>query len=218
MTGLTLTTVLAVLGVAAVSYLLGCCNSAIIISKYVLKDDVREHGSGNAGLTNFYRVYGVKNVVWVILLDVLKAVLSCLIGGGVLGTLCGWEVLGKYIAGIFCLLGHMFPCMFEFKGGKGILSGGVVAIMIDWRIALAVWGVFLVLVVISRMVSLGSVGAAITFPISTWFVYQDWLLLVLAAGIGLLVCWRHLGNVQRMIRGEESKLEFHKDGEREDKQ
>ncbi|MCC8181928.1 MAG: glycerol-3-phosphate acyltransferase, partial [Clostridiales bacterium] len=121
MTGLTVTTVLAVLGVAAVSYLLGCCNSAIIISKYVLKDDVREHGSGNAGLTNFYRVYGVKNVVWVILLDVLKAVLSCLIGGGVLGYLCGWEVLGKYIAGIFCLLGHMFPCMFEFKGGKGIL-------------------------------------------------------------------------------------------------
>ena len=77
---------LAITAVAVISYFLGCCNSSIIISKYLLKDDVRKYGSGNAGLTNFYRVYGKKNVIWVILLDVLKAVVSCLIGGALLGV------------------------------------------------------------------------------------------------------------------------------------
>lgn len=202
--------ILAVLAVAAVSYFLGCCNSSIVISKYVLKDDVRKYGSGNAGLTNFYRVYGKKNVIWVILLDVLKAVVSCLIGGAVLGFFLGWPVLGKYIAGFFCMLGHVFPCMFEFKGGKGVLSGGAIALMLDWRIALAVWGVFLVLVAFSKMVSLGSMGAAIVFPLMTWLVYRNPVLLVLSVCISVLICWRHKDNAKRIAHGEENKLEFHK--------
>lgn len=201
---------LAILAVAAVSYFLGCCNSSIVISKYVLKDDVRKYGSGNAGLTNFYRVYGKKNVIWVILLDVLKAVVSCLIGGAVLGFFMGWPVLGKYIAGLFCMLGHVFPCMFEFKGGKGVLSGGAIALLLDWRIALAVWGVFLVLVAFSKMVSLGSMGAAIVFPVMTWMVYRDPVLLVLSVCISVLICWRHKDNAKRIAHGEENKLEFHK--------
>lgn len=202
--------VLSIVVVAAVSYLLGCCNSSIVISKYVLKDDVRKYGSGNAGLTNFYRVYGKKNVVWVILLDVMKAVVSCLIGGAILSYVMDWAVLGKYVAGIFCMLGHMFPCMFDFKGGKGVLSGGAIAIMLDWRIALAVWGIFIILTAFSRMVSLGSMGAAVVFPIMTWVTYHSVVLLVLSLMISVLICWRHKDNAKRIAKGEENKLEFHK--------
>ena len=202
-------TALAIAAVALVSYLLGCLNSSIVISKYFLKDDVRNHGSGNAGLTNFYRVFGKKNVVFVILLDVLKAVISCLIGAAVLGNLMGQEVLGRYIAGLFCLLGHVFPCMFGFRGGKGVLSGGAIVLMLDWRIAIVVWALFLVLVAASRMVSLGSMAAAIAFPIMTWVVYQSWLLLAIAICISILILWRHKDNAQRIAHGEENKLEFH---------
>ena len=201
---------LAITAVAVISYFLGCCNSSIIISKYLLKDDVRKYGSGNAGLTNFYRVYGKKNVVWVILLDVLKAVASCLIGGALLGAVMDWAILGKYIAGLFCMLGHVFPCMFGFKCGKGVLSGGAIAIMLDWRIALVVWGIFIILVAFSKMVSLGSMGAAISFPLMTWTIYHSAVLLVLSVLISVLICWRHKDNAKRIAHGEENKLEFHK--------
>ena len=201
---------LAITAVAVISYFLGCCNSSIIISKYLLKDDVRKYGSGNAGLTNFYRVYGKKNVVWVILLDVLKAVASCLIGGALLGAVMDWAILGKYIAGLFCMLGHVFPCLCGCKGGKGVLSGGAIAILLDWRIALVVWGIFIILVAFSRMVSLGSMGAAISFPLMTWTIYHSVVLLVLSVLISVLICWRHKDNAKRIAHGEENKLEFHK--------
>ena len=130
--------------IAAAAYFCGCFNGAVIVSKYILRDDVRTHGSGNAGLTNFYRTFGGPLTFVVILTDVLKAVVAVLVGILVMRA-NGMDsvlqiALGKYWAGVWCLLGHMFPCMFGFKGGKGILSGGVVAIMIDWRVALVVWG------------------------------------------------------------------------------
>ena len=143
--------------VAVACYFLGCSNGAVIISKYILRDDVRTHGSGNSGLTNFHRTFGGPLTLAVILIDVVKAVLSvwvgilavkyCLADDPVMLT------LGKYWAGAFCLLGHMFPCMFQFRGGKGVLSGGAIAIMIDWRVALVVWGGWFVLVALTRWVS-----------------------------------------------------------------
>ena len=108
---------------AVMAYLLGCSNGAVIISKYILHDDVRTHGSGNAGLTNFFRTFGGVWTFGVILIDVLKAVLAVLFAQWVIGPM----VFAKYWAASFCLLGHMFPVMFGFKGGKGILSGGTIA-------------------------------------------------------------------------------------------
>lgn len=205
---------LAFLGVAVGAYFLGCFNGAVIVSKYILRDDVRTHGSGNAGLTNFHRTFGGPLTFVVILCDVLKAVLSVLLGMWIIGRACpgDWDfiVLSKYWAGTFCLLGHMFPCMFQFKGGKGILSGGAIAIMIDWRVALVVWGGWFVLVVLTRWVSLGSVWAGASFPFATWFVYRDWMLLVLSIVCGGLIVWKHRGNIQRILSGTESKLSFHK--------
>ena len=149
---------------AVIAYFCGCFNGAVIVSKYILRDDVRGHGSGNAGLTNFHRTFGGGLTFVVILCDVLKAVVALLVGVALFRSMVldAQEVVvfAKYWAALFCLLGHMFPCMFQFKGGKGILSGGTIALMVDWRIALVVWGGFLLLVVLTKYVSLGSTWAA----------------------------------------------------------
>ena len=200
---------------ALAAYFLGCSNGAILVSKYLLHNDIRTHGSGNAGLTNFHRVFGGKLTLVVILTDVVKAVLA--VGFGLLAIwLAGWpglDPLVRYWCGLFCLLGHMFPCMFSFRGGKGILSGGTIALMLDPRIALVVWGGFLILVFLTRWVSLGSCWAAASFPFATWFVYQDVLLLVLAVVIGGLILWQHRTNIVRLVQGKENKLTFHKKNE-----
>lgn len=211
--------------VAVISYFCGCFNGAVIVSKYILRDDIRNHGSGNAGLTNFYRTFGGFLTFVVIMCDVLKAVVAVLIavkiGGGYdprfmsdfpldEATVAYYVILFKYWAGLFCLLGHMFPCMFHFKGGKGILSGGTIALMLDWRVALVVWGGFLILAVLTRYVSLGSVWAGASFPFATWFVYQNVVLTVLAVIIGGLIVYKHRGNIHRLLNGTESKFTLHK--------
>ena len=195
-------------GLAIVSYFLGCFNGAVIVSKYILRDDVRTHGSGNAGLTNFYRTFGGPLTAVVILCDVLKAVIAVLIGAWIFGMM-GNALLGKYWAALFCLLGHMFPCMFHFKGGKGILSGGTIAIMIDWRVALVVWGGFLLLAVLTRYVSLGSLWAGASFPFISWYCYPNPVIVALAFACGGLVVWQHRGNIQRLLRGTENKFSLH---------
>lgn len=209
---------------ALAAYFCGCFNGAVIVSKYILKDDVRNHGSGNAGLTNFYRTFGGPLTAVVILTDVLKAVAAVWVGAAAAGYLESWAasylmvvepdhmvvILAKYWSGLFCLLGHMFPCMFHFKGGKGILSGGAIAIMIDWRIALVVWGGFLILAVLTKYVSLGSCWAGASFPFVTWFVYHDMVITALGAVIGGLILYMHRGNIHRLLTGTENKFSLHK--------
>ena len=199
---------------AIIAYLCGCFNGAVIVSKYILHDDERNHGSGNAGLTNFYRTFGGPLTFGVILCDVLKAVAAILVSIFLFGSFLMDDALvitfAKYWAGLFCLLGHMFPCMFHFKGGKGILSGGTIAIMIDWRVALVVWGGFLILVLLTRYVSLGSVWAGASFPFASWFVYQDVVLTILGAAMGGLVLYMHRANIKRLLSGTESKFSFHR--------
>lgn len=200
--------------VAVIAYFCGCFNGAVIASKFVLKDDVRNHGSGNAGLTNFYRVFGAKYAALVLLSDMLKAVVAVLIGAFVAKHFWMADAVviafGKYWGAVFCLLGHMYPCVFEFKGGKGVLSGGTAALMIDWRVALVVWVGFLILVILTRWVSLGSVYAGVSFPIVTWFVYHDPVVLILGIICGGLLVWRHRANIGRLVKGTESKLAFGK--------
>ena len=196
-------------GLAIVSYFLGCFKGAVIVSKYILRDDVRTHGSGNAGLTNFYRTFGGPLTAVVILCDVLKAVIAVLIGAWIFGMM-GNALLGKYWAALFCLLGHMFPCMFHFKGGKGILSGGTIALMIDWRIALVVWGGFLILTVLTRYVSLGSLWAGASFPFISWYCYPNTIIAILAFACGGLVVWQHRANIKRLLSGTENKFSFHR--------
>ena len=213
MPDISLSIILRLLLTAAGAYLLGCFNGAVIVSQYILRDDVRTHGSGNAGLTNFYRTFGGALTFVVILTDVVKAVLAVLLGLWLVGWPMGWITLSKYWAGLWCLLGHMFPCMFRFRGGKGILSGGAIALMIDWRVALVVWGGFLILSVLTRYVSLGSCWAGASFPVVSWFVYRSVPILLLAIACGGLILWQHRGNIRRLLSGTESKFHLRKKSE-----
>lgn len=198
------------IAVAVLSYLFGCINGAIATSHLFYRDDVRRHGSGNAGLTNFYRTYGAKCAPMVIAFDMLKAAIAVFIGNYVLGHLLGWGVAGKYFAALFCVIGHMFPFSYGFKGGKGILCSATLLLCLDWRIALVGWGSFVVLVILTRYISLGSVTAAVSFPITTYFVFGgDGAVLALSLLIAALVIWAHRSNIKRLLNGTESKFHFH---------
>lgn len=212
-------------GVAVIAYFLGCFNGAVVVSRYILRNDVRSHGSGNAGLTNFYRVFGGPLTFAVILSDVVKAILAVLFAVFIAEQISPELVpLAKYWAGTFCLLGHMYPCTFQFRGGKGILSGGTIAIMMgihggtaySWCIPVVVWGGFLILAVSTRYVSLGSCWAGFSFPFVSWFVYRDTLILLLSVLVGGLILWKHRGNIVRLVKGTESKFTFHKKPAAED--
>lgn len=210
---------LAAAGIAVVSYCLGCFNGAVVVSRYILRNDIRGHGSGNAGLTNFYRVFGGPLTLAVILSDVVKAILAVLFAVFIASHISPALVpLAKYWAGTFCLLGHMYPCTFQFRGGKGILSGGAIAIMMgidagnpySWCIPAVVWGGFIVLAAATRYVSLGSCWAGFSFPFATWFVYRNMPLLLLSVFVGGLILWKHRGNMVRIVKGTESKFTLHK--------
>ena len=199
-----------VLVTVLLGYFLGCLNGSVMVSHFVIKDDVRQHGSGNAGLTNFYRTYGAKYALGVILFDMGKTVIACLLGGFLLRHGLGDWALGVLIGGLGCELGHMFPVFFGFRGGKGILSGGTLVWLLDWRVALIAWGLFASLWLATKYVSLGSVSAAVSMPIAPWFFCgHSALYTALAAVIAALVVWCHRENIRRLARGEERKFRWH---------
>ena len=200
---------LAIIGIGVVSYALGCCNGAVMVSRSILKDDIRQHGSGNGGLTNFCRIHGGVLSIVVILIDMLKAVISVALAAYIFSYLStGLVVVAKYWAGLCCILGHMFPITFQFRGGKGVLSSGAISLMIDWRLALLIWGSFLICVLLTKYVSLGSCVGALAFPIGSFFIYHDPVITVIALVMAFLVIFKHRGNIMRLIKGSESKFTF----------
>ena len=200
-----------VLVVALLSYFLGCFNGAVLISTFIIKDDIRGHGSGNAGLTNFYRTYGARYALPVILLDMGKTAASTLIGGYMF--LCLYEdwTLGVLVAGLSCIIGHVFPAFYGFKGGKGILAGSILVIMLDWRMALVAWGLFVLAVFFTRYISLGSISAASSVAVSALFIYDRPVYIILAVVTAALVVWSHRSNIVRLVKGNESKFKWHVD-------
>ena len=193
-----------------VSYLLGCFNGSVVTSHFISRDDVRKHCSGTAGLTKFDRTYGANYALIVIGCDMAKTVLSCHIGGyQMLCTNGGWT-LGVLLGGIGCELGHMFPAYYGLKGGKGILSGGVLVWMLDWRIGLIAWGLFILLWLLTRYVSLGSITATASMPVTAFFVFHhDPLLTGLCAVVAALVIYCHRENIRRLLHGTEHKFRWH---------
>lgn len=193
-------------------YLIGSLNGALLISGFLLKDDVRKHGSGNAGLTNSLRTYGVKVAILVAVIDVTKMIMAVIISGWVLGK-SGYHEEGIMISGTFALIGHMFPLYFKFKGGKGILSGAALAFMLDWRVFAFSVGIFIIIVVVTRIVSLGSLAAAVMFPVSTlFFFWGSPVILLMTAFCSCLIIYMHRENIKRIRAGTESKLSFSKKG------
>ena len=193
------------------AYLLGNLNGSVCISA-LMHDDVRSHGSGNAGLTNFIRNYGTGRALLVILIDAGKAVIACLTGGLLLAPFGLW-LEGVMLAGFSVLLGHTFPALLGFRGGKGILSGLFVALVADWRIALILIAVFAIIYFATRYVSLGSVLGAAAFSICFAVFHHD-NLFVTVSGIlaGGLVIFMHRGNIQRLLKGNERKTDLFKKG------
>lgn len=195
---------LPILITAIVGYCLGNINGAICVSA-LLKDDVRAHGSGNAGLTNFVRNYGWPYAALVVILDVGKTLLACFIGRMVLGSY-GFGMEGAMIGAIAVSLGHDFPAFLGFRGGKGILCGVSVAFALDWCCGLVLLAVFGLFFLTTGYVSLGSVMGALAF--SVYFVCVYWgNPLIMAGGVflGVLAIVMHRGNISRLLHGNERK-------------
>ena len=199
-----------ILVIAAAGYMLGNLNGAVMISSLLAQEDVRKHGSGNAGLTNYIRNYGAGSGMLVILIDGLKAIVSCLVGKLILPE---DPMLGGTIGGLAVMLGHIFPAMLGFKGGKGILSGFCVAMSLDWRIGLTILVVFLGFYLSTQYVSLGSimgaVGFALAFPI---FHYDSLPVAVIGFFMGSLAVFMHRSNIARLVKGQERKTNLFKKG------
>ena len=192
-----------------VSYLLGNLNGAVCMSA-LMHDDVRSHGSGNAGLTNFIRNYGAGRALYVILIDAGKAYLACLCSGLLLEPY-GFGLEGVMLGGVAVMLGHDFPALLGFKGGKGILSGLFVALALDWRIAVLLLVVFFVAYFATKYVSLGSVLGCVSFGVGCVIWHND-NLLVMVCGIliAALTVFMHRGNIARLLKGTERKTELFK--------
>ncbi len=186
-------------------YYLGNINGAVCVSA-LLKDDVRKHGSGNAGLTNFVRNYGWGYAALVVIIDVSKAVLACLLGKLMLEPY-GYPMEGTMVGAVAVSLGHDFPAFLGFRGGKGILCGISVAFALDWRCALIIFGVFAVCFFATGYVSLGSVMGALAFAISfAVFYWGNPFVLIGGVFIGLLAVAMHHANIGRLFKGTERKV------------
>ena len=196
---------LAILLTILIGYLLGNLNGAVCISNLVAHEDVRSHGSGNAGLTNFVRNYGAVKGLSVVAIDGGKSVVSCLVGGLLLEPY-GLHDEGMAIGGAAVMLGHVFPILLGFRGGKGVLSGFFVALTMDWRIAVLILIVFAVAYGLTQYVSLGSVLGAMGF--GAGFVILYWsnpAVMICGLIMAAFVIIMHRENIGRLLKGEERK-------------
>ncbi len=192
---------------AIIGYCLGSINGAIIAGFFVHHKDVRRYGSRNAGLTNYYRNFGTPGLVVLVLIDVLKAVIAVLIGGALMNKVEAREV-GMLFAGFCVILGHMFPALFQFRGGKGVLSGVTMAFLVDWRVGLCCLLTFLILVLFTRYVSLGSVVGSALCPVYLWVFGHEKLSIILGALCALLIVVKHAENIVRLIGGTERRIDL----------
>lgn len=183
--------------VALGSYLLGSVSLSIYLSKKMYGADVRSKGSGNAGATNMARVYGMMAGALTLGADVLKAVAAMLGGYLLLGD------VGLSLGGICCIVGHCFPVFHNFKGGKGVSVGGAISVMIDWRVGLLVVGLFLLMAVLSKKVSLGSICGALAAGIGPLIFGLSTPRIVLGIVAMLVVILRHTENIRRLVKGTE---------------
>ena len=193
---------------AIVAYLLGSLNFAIIISGKTYKQDIRNYGSKNAGMTNMMRIYGKKAAGLTLLGDALKAIVAGLVGYALLGQ------LGAYIAGCACVVGHMFPVFFKFKGGKGVVTAAMSIMMCNPFVFVIVLLLFIAIVAITKYISLGSVMCVLIYPFLLSAV-DTWLLggcpyVLFALLISVLVIFKHRENIKRLRAGTESKFSFKK--------
>lgn len=193
-------------------YLLGNLNGSVCMSLLQGQDDIRSRGSGNAGWTNFVRNYGAVRGLAVILIDCGKTVLACLAGGLMMGTV-DHAVEGMVLGAVAVTLGHDFPVLMNFRGGKGIMCGIAAAAVLDWRCALIIFGVFLVVYLISGYVSLGSMAGAVTYGITfSAFHFREPVLMFGGIFLGVLALFMHRSNMVRLYKGTEKRTRLFRKG------
>ncbi len=207
--------------IAIIAYLIGSVNFSVILSKKMAGFDVREKGSGNAGTTNMLRSVGKKAAIITLICDILKGVISiiiAIIAGNIIKNLD--KELLLQIAGIAVIIGHTFPIFFGFKGGKGVATSLGVLLMSNWQIGLICLIFALVLMALTRMVSLGSCTAAVLFPVLTLFINEHYTVLtegksgnvyfIYSVILAIIVLYNHRSNIKRMLEGNENKISFSK--------
>jgi len=215
---------------AIIGYLIGSVNFSVLISKLKYHDDVREHGSHNAGATNMLRSYSVKDGVVVMLLDMLKAVFTVMLTQAFIGE------RAACVAGLFCIVGHCWPVYYKFKGGKGVASALGMVLAIEPFTALVCMLVFVIIVVGTKYISLGSISAAMFVPIFVDSLYPythmiqteiegkmgvagirpDAFIIIPMVTMTFIIVFKHRANIQRLIKGEENKFSLKKKKEGED--
>ena len=198
---------------ALIGYLIGSVNFSIIISKLRYKDDIREHGSGNAGTTNMIRTHGTVSGILTLLGDAGKAAVAVIIGAYI------YNLPGAYVAGFFCILGHVFPLYFKFKGGKGVATVAVAIALTNIRTFIVLLIIFLITVIGTRYISLGSVLSMVLYPLVLFNMLKlynaagyEYIGVIFAFLIAVLITVKHRSNIKRIFDHTESKLRFTKSG------
>lgn len=207
--------------IAVIAYLLGSLNFSIILSEVVKKKDIRDSGSGNAGATNMLRTYGKKAAVGTMIGDILKVALGIIIAFAILDVPMKYifsnpadaaeiqrVMLYKEFAGLFCVLGHIFPLYFKFKGGKGVAACTGMVIIVDWRIALILFVIFIGVILISKWISLGSIVIALLYPVLIFAFYKNFILAAVALLFTAIVIVAHRENIKRLAKSTENKISF----------
>lgn len=204
--GLTFTLIGCILAIAAVAYFLGSVNSAIILTKIVYGEDIRKKGSGNPGMTNVMRSYGWLPALITLVGDMLKCMLSMMLGTAL------WGLNGAYVAGFFCIVGHVVPAIYRFKGGKGVAATFMFILYIDVLAFVVVGLLFILLVWATKYLSLGSVICAMVMPLMLnrfdVFGHLEFIRLIIAILIGALVVYKHRLNIKRIMDKTESRFTF----------
>ena len=185
---------------AVAGYLLGSVSVSVLLTKFAFRKDVRTQGSGNAGATNVARFFGMGAGVITLLGDVLKTVISMLLGRWLGGD------IGFAVAVVACLVGHCWPVYFHFKGGKGVSVGAAVGLMIDWRLILVLLAVFFLSFALCRIVSVGSINCAVALPVTCALLHVSTPQLVLGIITGVVVFLMHRANIARLLKGTEPKF------------
>jgi len=194
------------------AYLLGSINTAIIVSKKMYNDDVRNYGSGNAGFTNMMRIYGRRAAIITFVGDILKTVVAVMLGWCVFGY---WTA---YVAGFACFLGHIFPVYYDMKGGKGVVCFASILLVLDWRIFLILAAVFVVSVLSTKYISFGSILCAMVYPILlnrlNNIINVDFtgrgIIEIISIATAVVIVVKHRKNLVRIFNGTESKFSFKK--------
>ncbi len=201
--------------IAIIAYAIGSINFSVIISRKLAGFDVREKGSKNAGSTNMLRTIGKKAAAMTLACDVLKGVVAIFIAfvaGKIISSTD--QALLVQIAGIAVVVGHTFPIFFEFRGGKGVATSLGIILIINWRIGLICLVFALLMMAFSKMVSAGSVSAAILFPVLTIFIGTNYIVegnyFVFSVILAAIVLFNHRGNIKKILNGTENKLSFKK--------